>query len=144
MTKNNLPQSYKNNETDSNNTNYNDRPPQSHSGNNETDSNKTDNNDSNTAAPAEVNSKKLKRGPMMDGNPEKLLLSIMKEDDWMQMNIYIMRNGYCLNDFQNQKGFIQFWPLKETPPKVQKGDKDFVQVFYVGGNRWVTVTNIWC
>ena len=30
------------------------------------------------------------------------------------------------------------------PPKVQKGDKDFVQILHVGGNHWVTVTNIGC
>ena len=76
-------------------------PPQSHSSNNGTDSNKTDHNkandikadndNSNSVALAQGNSKKLKRGCKPNDvwkctankNPEKLVMSIMKEDYWL-------------------------------------------------------------
>ena len=120
-------------------------PSQSHSSNNRTDSNKTDHNkanditadndNSNSAAPAQGNSKKLKRGCKPNDvwkctankNPEKLVMSTMKEDYWL--------TDEHIDHAQ--------WPLKATPLRSKKVT-DFVQVLHVGGNHWVTVTNIWC
>ena len=137
-------------------------PPQSHSSNNATDSNKkdhnkaddikTNNNNSNTAAPAKGNSKKLKRGRKpndvwkctANGNPENLVLSIMKEDYWLTDEHIDHAQWLLSKQFPYSKGLHSVLAFESNPPKVQRGDKDFVQVLHVGGNHWVTVTNIGC
>ena len=137
-------------------------PPQSHSSNNGTDSNKTDHNkandttadndNSNSAAPAQGNSKKLKRGCKPNDvwkctankNSEKLVMSIMKEDYWLTDEHIDHAQWLLSKQFPGAKGLHSVLASESNPPKVQKGGKDFVQVLHVGGNHWVTVTNIGC
>ena len=55
-----------------------------------------------------------------------------------------MHNGYCQLTIPKCKRLHSVLAFASKPPKVQKGDKDFVQVLHVGGNHWLTVTNIGC
>ena len=119
---------------------------------NKTDHSKTDNDFSNTAAPAKGNSKKLKRGCRpndvwkctANGNPEELVLTIMEEDYWLTDEHIDHAQWLLSKQFPDSKGLHSVLAFESKPPKVQKGDKDFVQILHVGGNHWVTVTNIGC
>ena len=144
------------NNTNDNNTNDN-KTNDNKTNDNKTDHNKTDhsktgNDISNTAAPAKGNSKKLKRGRKpngvwkctANGNPEELVLTIMEEDYWLTDKHIDHAQWLLSKQFPDSKGLHSVLAFGSKPPKVQKGDKDFVQILHVGGNHWVTVTNIGC
>lgn len=46
--------------------------------------------------------------------------------------------------FPKMKGFHSVLAFKGKTLKVEKGLKDFIQIVNIGGNKWVTVTNIGC
>ena len=140
-----------NNKTNDNKTNDN-KTDHNKTNDNKTDHSKTGNDISNTAAPAKGNSKKLKRGRKpngvwkctANGNPEELVLTIMEEDYWLTDKHIDHAQWLLSKQFPDSKGLHSVLAFESKPPKVQKGDKDFVQILHVGGNHWVTVTNIGC
>ncbi|CAB4012121.1 Hypothetical predicted protein [Paramuricea clavata] len=93
---------------------------------------------SNTAAPAKGNSKKVKRGRKpngvwkctANGNPEELVLTIMEEDYWLTDEHIDHAQWLLSKQFPDSKGLHSVLALESKPPKVQKGDKDFVQILH--------------
>ena len=78
-----------------------------------------------------------------NGNPEELLLTII-EDHWLTDEHIDHAQWLLSKQFPDSKEIHLVLAFEIKPPKVQKGDKDFVQILHVGGNHWVTVTNIGC
>ena len=74
-------------------------------------------------------------------NSEKLVMSIMKEDYWLTDEHIDHAQWLLSKQFPGAKGLHSVLAFESNPPKVQKGDKDFVQVLHVGGNHWVTVSH---
>ena len=55
-----------------------------------------------------------------------------------------MLNGYCSSTLQGVTACIHVLAFEGKPPKIQRGQKEFVQIINVGRKHWVTVTNIGC
>ena len=77
-------------------------------------------------------------------NPGKLSSTILKEDFWLSDHHIDHAQWLLQQHFAGCKGLHSVLAFEGKPPKIQRGQKDFVQILNVGGKHWVTVTNIGC
>ena len=76
--------------------------------------------------------------------PEELSSGILKDNQWL--NDEHIDHAQCLlmQKFPNCNGLNFVLAFQGRTPKVERGLVDFVQILNVGGNHWVTITNIGC
>ena len=79
-----------------------------------------------------------------NANPEKLVSTILKNNYWLTDEHMDHGQWLISKQFPKMKGFHSVLAFEGKTPKVEKGLKDFVQIVNIGGNHWVTVTNIGC
>lgn len=79
-----------------------------------------------------------------NANPEKLVSTILKKNYWLTDEHMDHGQWLISKQFPKMKGFHSVLAFEGKTPKVEKGLKDFVQIVNIGGNHWVTVTNIRC
>ena len=79
-----------------------------------------------------------------NANPEKLVSTILKNNYWLTDEHMDHGQWLISKQFPKMKGFHSVFAFEGKTPKVEKGLKDFVQIVNIGGNHWVTVTNIGC
>ena len=137
-----------------------DSPPQSYNGEDETIKNKTNdkiNNSNNQtghnrANKNNTNNNKLKKDRKpngvwkctANGNPDNLVSTILKDDYWLSDQHIDHAQWLLSKQFPDANGLHSVLAFASKPPRVQTGDKGFVQILHVGGNHWVTATNIGC
>jgi hypothetical protein len=79
-----------------------------------------------------------------NANPEKLVSTTLKNNYWLTDEHMDHGQWLISKQFPKMKGFHSVLAFEGKTPKVEKGLKDFVQIVNIGGNHWVTVTNIGC
>lgn len=136
-----------------------DSPPQSYNSDDKTGKNKTNdkinnNNqtDHNRANNNNTNNNKLKKDCKPNGvwkctasgNLEKLVSTILKDDYWLTDQQIDHAQWLLSKQFPDANELHSVLAFARKPLKVQRGDKDLVQILHVDGNHWVTATNIRC
>ena len=77
-------------------------------------------------------------------NPEKLSVTVLKKDVRLSDEHIDHAQWLLRQHFTEGEGLHSVLAFEGKPPKIQKGQKDFVQIMNVGRKHWVTITNIGC
>ena len=131
-----------------------DSPPQSSNGEDKIVKNKTNdkinNNNNQTghnrANKNNTNNNKLKKDCKpngvwkctANGSPDNLVSTILKDDYWLTDQHIDHAQWLLSKQFPDANGLHSVLAFASKPPRVQTGDKGFVQILHVGGNHWVT------
>jgi hypothetical protein len=81
---------------------------------------------------------------MPNSNPEKLSSTILKQNHWLNDEHIDHAQWLLTQTFPHSNGLYSVLAFQGRKPKVERGLEDFVQIINVGGNHWVSITNIGC
>jgi hypothetical protein len=77
-------------------------------------------------------------------NPEKLSSTVLEKDFWLSDEHIDHAQWLLQQHFAGCNGLHSLLAFEGKTPKIQRGQKEFVQIINVGRKHWVTVTNIGC